>query len=83
MIKDPIAETDLKPYPGNPNWTNPRSYGVWELPLGSNGRRYRYGNNPIRGNELARAFGRVKLIALSKNRDAARDYANRLNTIKI
>jgi hypothetical protein len=79
MIKHQIDEIELEPYPGNQNWTNPRSYGVWKLPLVSTGRKYRYGNNPIRGIELTREFGNVQRIALYSNRDAARDHAKKLN----
>ena len=79
MIEHQIDETELQPYPGNPNWTNPRSYGVWELPPVPTGRKYRYGNNPIRGIELTRKFGNVQCIALYSNRDAARDHAKKLN----
>ena len=41
--------------------------------------KYRYGNNPIRGQELEREFGRVKLLALFADRGGAKQHADKLN----
>ena len=53
--------------------------GVWELKPGSDGARYRYGNNPVRGVELARDYGSATLIALYTTRLAAKSHADELN----
>jgi len=74
-----IEPSQLRPHPSNNNWTQPKSYGVWELPHGASGKKYRYGNNPIRGIELENEFGRVSLIALYTNRDAAKAHSDELN----
>jgi len=79
MDKEQISPSILKSDPNNKNWTIPRSYGVWELPSGAIGKKYRYGNNPIREKELTNEFGLVKLIALYINRTTASEYASRLN----
>ena len=52
MTRTEANPRDLKKHPTHPNWTMPKSWGVWELPEGSNGKRYRYGNNPAKGAEL-------------------------------
>ena len=74
-----ISTSDVRPDPDNPNWTRPRSYGVWELPETKGGKRYRYGNYPIRGKELVRDLGAARLIALYTSRVAAKSYADSLN----
>jgi len=77
-----ISLSSTRPDPNNPNWTTPRTYGVWELPAGSTGHRYRYGNNPVRKHELEREHGGGKLIELYLLRDAAKSHARKLNTQK-
>lgn len=74
-----ISPDHTRPDPDNSNWTIPRTYGVWELKPGSDGARYRYGNNPVRGVELARDYGSATLIALYTTRLAAKSHADALN----
>ena len=75
-----VKPSDLRPHPSQYGWTTPRSWGVWELPVDASGKRYRYGNNPIRGQELENEFGRVRLVALYTQRDAAKEHADALNS---
>ena len=79
MNKHEISSDEIRPDPNNPNWTIPRTYGVWELRATSTGNRYRYGNYPVRGVELASEHGTAKLIFLYTNRAAAKSYADSLN----
>jgi hypothetical protein len=79
MNKYEVTPSDVKPHPSNPNWTMPKSWGVWQLPEGASGRRYRMGNNPIRETELINEFGSIQLIALYTSRDAAKNHRDDLN----
>ena len=81
MNKGQVERSDLKPHPSNPNWTLPKSYGVWELPKGLAVKRYRFGNNPVREYELVREYGAVQLIALYLHRDSAKCHADELNHV--
>ena len=79
MNKDQISPQEVVLDPSNKNWTTPRSYGVWELPNSAGGKKFRYGNNPIREKELSREFGSVKLIALYLTRGNAIKHTKQLN----
>lgn len=74
-----LSLSDLRKDPTNPNWTIPKSYGVWELGNSGSSKKYRYGNYPIRGAELSAKFSRVNLIALYSTRAEAKQYADELN----
>jgi hypothetical protein len=78
-MKFEISLERTRPDPNTPGKTIPRSFGVWDLGPRSTGKRYRYGNNPVRGNELLREFGRARLIGLFTNRAAAKSMADSLN----
>lgn len=65
--------------PSNPGLTIPKTFGVWELPKGASEKIFRIGNNPVRGNELTREYGKAKLVALYTSRDQAVEYAHHLN----
>ena len=78
-MSDEISPELVRPDPNNPSWTIPKTWGVWDVGSNSCGNRYRYGNNPVRGGELQREFGRAQLIALYSNREAAKSYAASLN----
>ncbi len=73
-----LNPNQLRTDPNNPQLTIPRSYGVWEV-RSSNGKQYRYGNNPVRGQELEREFGRARIMKLFENRDLAKAEADYLN----
>ena len=79
MNNDQISPFQVKIDSQNSNWTTPRSYGVWELPAGSNGKKFRFGNNPVREKELNVEFGSTKLVALYLSRISALEHAKRLN----
>ena len=79
MNSDEVTPDKLKAHPNNKNWTTPRSFGVWELPDKSSGKKYRFGNNPVRETELVTEFGSAKLLALYLSRESAREHANKLN----
>lgn len=63
----------------NKNYTIPRTYGVYEIPT-TDSRRFRFGNHPVRENELSREFGGVKRTAVFLDREDARDFAKLLNS---
>ena len=63
------------------NYTSPKSYGVYRLgSQGNVGRRYRFGNYPVRMNELLRDYGNCHLEAIFLNREDARSLADYLNS---
>ena len=74
-----ILPEDVRLDPNNPKWTIPKTYGVWCLPQNSTGKRYRFGNYPVRGKELARDYRKAKLVALYTSRNQAKEYAHSLN----
>ncbi len=74
-----LSEKDLKKHPENPNWTMPKSFGVWELPDGAKGKKFRWGNYPGKGLELDREFGSNKRVALYASRKHAKARAEELN----
>lgn len=80
MASQQVSKSELRAHPSNPNWTMPKSWGVWELPAEALGKRFRYGNFPVRGIELEREFGQVKRLALYTSRVAAKTHALELNT---
>lgn len=60
--------------------TLPRSYGVYELSGNiRNTRRFRYGNHPVRRQELERQFGACKLLYLFGTRADAAEMAAACN----
>ena len=79
MMSDEISPDRIRPDPNNPGKTIPKTYGVWDIGPRSSGKRYRYGNNPVRGTELARDYERAKLVALYTNRAAAKSQADSMN----
>ncbi len=79
MQNDLLEPSQLKPHPDNIYWTMPKSWGVWKLPPGAGGKKYRYGINPIRGMELEKEYGRASLMALYSSQVSARLRAVELN----
>ncbi|WP_369915186.1 hypothetical protein AB8810_00405 [Xanthomonas sp. NCPPB 3005] len=60
--------------------TQPRSYGVYQLPYGAaDSGRFRFGNHPVRMQELEREFGSCVLTFLFAVRDDAEAVARALN----
>ena len=74
-----ISPADVKPHPNNPSWTMPKTWGVWKLPEGAAGKKYRMGNNPIREKELNIEFGGSHLLVLYTSRIKAKEHADELN----
>ena len=74
-----VHPESLRSDPSNPGLTIPKTFGVWELPVGASEKIYRIGNNPVRGNELNRKYGKAKLVALYTSRDQAIEHAHDLN----
>lgn len=58
-------------------YTTPRTWGVYKVP---EGRRFRFGNHPVRQQELIRQFGEAQLVGnLYKERIDAKEAAYILN----
>ena len=65
-------------------YTVPRSWGVYEIQqlpdVSLITRRFRFGNHPIRQQELATEFASVELIAIFRDRTIANELAQLLNS---
>lgn len=59
-------------------YTSPKSYGVYSLPKSASGRAFRFGNHPVRMNELESEFGSCKLEYLFRQRGDAKEVADHL-----
>jgi hypothetical protein len=63
------------------SYTSPRSYGVYRLTgRGDVGRRYRFGNHPVRMDELNRDYGACELEGLFLERADAELLTTLLNS---
>ena len=61
-------------------YTTPRTFGVYELPQSAGGtRRFRFGNHPVRQQELEREFGQCTLIGTYEQRAKALAEAAKRN----
>lgn len=74
-----VTPASVRDDPNSPGLSIPRSYGVWELSPNTGTRKYRIGNYPVRGVELAREYRTAKLIAIYTRRDSAKEHADGLN----
>jgi len=64
------------------NYTEPRSFGVYKMTVRGNvGKRYRFGNHPVRANELDRDYGGCEIEAVFLEREQASDLADYLNSL--
>lgn len=62
------------------NYTIPRSFGVYRIVVAGNvGKRYRFGNHPVRMNEILSDIGDCETVAIFLDRDDARQLASELN----
>ena len=76
IISRAISPASVRP---DGSLTRPRSYGVYRMPPGAEGRRCRFGNHPVRMWELEREFGSCKLEHLFANREDAKLVAAALS----
>lgn len=78
---DDLANRAIPPAAVRPagTLTAPRSYGVYELPAAKATRRYRYGNHPVRMQELEAEHGPCRLLYLFLQREDAQAMATALN----
>jgi hypothetical protein len=61
--------------------TIPRTWGTYDLGASAGGRRFRYGNHPIRMTELLREQGECSLVALFYAQQDASRLAALLNSM--
>ena len=78
LIEAAIDPASVRPDPNNPNWTIPRSWGVYEV-ANYAASQFRFGNHPVRERELRREFSRVTLLALYEERELAKARARAEN----
>jgi len=61
-------------------YTIPRTWGVYQVERLLEGKRFRFGNHPVRQQELIRQYGEAKLVGgLYEARIDAEEAANLLN----
>ena len=80
LLAKAISDDSIQIDGNNKNYTVPRSWGVYEIRLNTNTKRFRYGNHPVRENELIREFESVKSIGLFFEREDAKNLADILNS---
>lgn len=79
LLSKSISETSVGIDTENKKYTIPRSYGVYEIPLVTNAKRFRFGNHPVREIELIREFENVTRIGLFLDREDAKALTDFLN----
>ena len=79
LLSKSISENSIRIDAENKNYTTPRSFGVYEVLLTTNTKRYRFGNHPVRENELVREFENVIRVGLFLDRKDAKVLADFLN----
>lgn len=80
LLSKSISEKAVEIDPINSNYTIPRTYGVYQVLKTTNAKRFRFGNHPVRENELIREFESIKRIAIFLQREDAKALADFLNT---
>lgn len=60
-------------------YTSPKTWGVYQVKRLPKGKRFRFGNHPVRQQELIRQYGGVQLVELYKARIDAKEAAYLLN----
>ncbi|MDQ3634040.1 MAG: hypothetical protein M3405_05955 [Acidobacteriota bacterium] len=81
LLEKSIPEKSVRSDSSNKNYTNPRTYGVYEILKTNYSKKYRFGNHPVRENELIRKFGNnVKGIGLFLDREDAKKLTSYLNS---
>lgn len=66
-------------------YTSPRTYGVYALinrlnhHQSNHGKKFRFGNHPIRQHELIKQYGTAEIQAVFLERHQAKIFADRLN----
>lgn len=62
-------------------YTNPRTWGTYDIFNNSEkSKRYRFGNHPVRMNELNREYKTCHVVAIFSSRELACELANLLNS---
>lgn len=74
-VSDECVRIDSK----NKSYTIPRTYGIYEILRTSDTKKFRFGNHPVRENELKREFEFVQRIGLFFDREEAKVFAVILN----
>lgn len=79
---DQIASRSVTPSQVRPDGqlTDPRTYGVYEVDGAGRTRRFRFGNHPVRMQELEREFGACTLRYLFYKREDAKAMATARNS---
>ncbi len=81
LLEKSISEQSVRIDSNNKNYTNPRTYGVYEITISDNTKKFRFGNHPVRENELIREFeSNIKRIGLYLDREDAKYPAKILNS---
>lgn len=80
LLEKSISEKSVRIDSNNKNYTNPRTFGVYEITDTNDSKRFRFGNHPVREKELIREFENVNRIGLFLDRKDAKSLAKYLNS---
>ncbi len=80
LLEKSISEKSVRIDSNTKNYTNPRTFGVYEIIGTTDSKRFRFGNHPVRETELIREFETVKKIGLFLDRKDAKNLADHLNS---
>ncbi len=83
--RDQLLQRTLKPSDFKPNgvYTDPKTYGVYRLTgKAKAGRVFRYGNHPIRYDELVNEYGAAEVVAVFSARSDAEELAAIENALR-
>lgn len=81
LLEKSVSEKSVRPDLSNKNYTNPQTYGVYEILKTNDSKKFRFGNHPVRENELMREFdSNVKRVGLFLDREDAKKLVSYLNS---
>jgi hypothetical protein len=79
LLSKSILENSIRIDPIDKNYTIPRTYGVYEILKVTDAKRFRFGNHPVRENELIKEFESIKRVGIFLEREDAKILADFLN----
>ena len=77
VVQRAVDEANLR---ADGRYTDPRSFGVYQLPFGApSSTRFHHGNHPVRRQELEREFGSCTTVFLFHTKEDAASVSAALN----
>jgi hypothetical protein len=82
MMEENMSQARLNPssVKSDGRYTSPKTWGVYEVRRLLKGKRFRFGNHPVRQRELIQEYGVIDLVGwLYRTRDDAKEATDCLN----